>query len=167
MTGHGKPSRTPRPLTDADRRILRILQTEGRISNVDLAARVGMAPSPCLRRVKALEADGVIKGYAAQLSRRRAGFGVLAFVQVNLTRQADGLAERFEEAVMDLDEVTGCHALTGDHDFLLRVVARDLDDLAESILKRLLRLPGVQDVRSSIVLDVVKDAPPVPVALIA
>jgi Lrp/AsnC family leucine-responsive transcriptional regulator len=156
-----------RTLSETDRRILRILQKEGRIPNVELAQRVGMAASPCLRRVKALEADGVIKGYAAQISRRRVGFGVLAFVQVNLSRHADEVTESFERAVRDLEEVTECYALTGDYDFLLRIVARDLDDLADSIMKRLLRMPGVQDVRSSIVLNVVKDAPPVPVGLIA
>jgi Lrp/AsnC family leucine-responsive transcriptional regulator len=157
----------PRALSEADRRILSVLQTEGRIPNVELAERVGMAPSPCLRRVKALEADGIIKGYEARISRRAVGFGVLAFVHVNLARHTDEDAGRFEEEVARLEEVTECYALTGDYDFLLRIVARDLDDLADSIMRRLLRLPGVKDVRSSIVLDVVKDAPPVPVALIA
>jgi len=155
-----------RPLSAADRRILHILQLEGRISNVDVAERVGMAPSPCLRRVKALEEDGFIKGYGARISRRAAGFGVQAFVQVNLHQHTDETLERFREAVNRLDEVTECHAMTGDHDYLLRVVARDLDDLGDTVLKRLTRLPGVKDVRSSIVLNTVKDAPPVPVSLV-
>lgn len=158
--------RPKRPLSEADRRILRALQAEGRMPNVELAERVGMAPSPCLRRVRALEEDGFITGYGARIDRRAVGFGVLAFVQVNLHHHTDETIERFREAVDRLEEVTECHALTGDHDYLLRVVARDLDDLGETVLRRLLRLPGVKDVRSSIVLDVVKDAPPVPVALI-
>ncbi|WP_207481306.1 Lrp/AsnC family transcriptional regulator [Arenibaculum pallidiluteum] len=158
--------RNKRPLSDADRRILRILQAEGRIANVDLAERIGMAPSPCLRRVKALEEDGFIEGYGARISRRAAGFGVQAFVQINLHQHTDETVARFSEAVNRLDEVTECHALTGDHDYLLRVVARDLDDLGDTVLKRLTRLPGVKDVRSSIVLNTVKDAPAVPVTLV-
>ncbi len=125
-----------------------------------------MSPSPCQLREKALEEDGIIKGYGARIGRRAVGFGVLAFVQVNLHQHTDETIERFREAVARLEEVTECYALTGDHDYLLRVVARDLDDLGETVLRRLLRLPGVKDVRSSIVLNVVKDAPPVPVALI-
>lgn len=159
------PSR--RPLSEADRRILHVLQAEGRIPNVELAERVGMAPSPCLRRVKALEEDGIITGYRAQISRRAVGFGVMAFVQINLGQHTDDSTERFREAIGRLEEVTECHAVTGDHDYLVRVVARDLEDLGDTVLRRLLRLPGVKDVRSSIVLQVVKDAPPVPVTLIA
>jgi Lrp/AsnC family leucine-responsive transcriptional regulator len=158
--------RPNRPLSRADRKILRVLQAEGRITNADLAERIGMAPSPCLRRLKALEADGVIEGYAARLNRRAVGFGVLAFVQVNLSHHSDEAVERFQEAVARLEEVSECYAVTGDADYLLRVVARDLEDLGQSVLKRLLRLPGVKDVRSTIVLAVVRDAQPLPVDLI-
>jgi Lrp/AsnC family leucine-responsive transcriptional regulator len=159
MTGQAQ-----RPLSKIDRKILCVLQAEGRITNVDLAERIGMAPSPCLRHVKALEADETIEGYSVRLNRRALGFGVLAFVQVNLALHTDEALEHFREALHRLDEVTECYALTGDFDYLLRVVARDLDDLGESVLKRLLRLPGVKDVRSTIVLDVVKNGPPVPLS---
>ncbi|WP_037456235.1 Lrp/AsnC family transcriptional regulator [Skermanella stibiiresistens] len=154
--------RDQKRISTVDRKILSILQGEGRVTNIDLAERIGMAPSPCLRHVKALEADGVIEGYSARLNRRALGFGVLAFVQINLSQHTDDSVERFTEALGRLSEVTECYAVTGDFDYLLRVVARDLDDLGESVLRRLLRLPGVKDVRSTIVLDVVKNAPPVP-----
>jgi Lrp/AsnC family transcriptional regulator, leucine-responsive regulatory protein len=159
--------RPARPLSRADRKILRVLQAEGRVTNAELAERIGMAPSPCLRRVKALEADGIIEGYAARLNRRAVGFGVLAFVQVHLAQHTDEAIVRFQQAIQRLDEVSECYAVIGDSDYLLRVVARDLDDLGEVVLKRLLRLPGVQDVRSAIVLAVTKDAHPVPISLIA
>ena len=162
------PSRPPprgRVLSRADRRILEVLQHHGRIPNNRLAEEVGMAASPCLRRVRALEQDGIIKGYGARISRRGVGFGVLAYVQVNLGRHTDDVTEQFRAAVDRMDAVTECHALTGDYDFLLRVVARDLDDLGDTVLRQLLRLPGIQDIRSSIVLNTVKEAPPVPVNL--
>jgi len=101
MTGQAQ-----RSLSKIDRKILCVLQAEGRITNVDLAERIGMAPSPCLRHVKALEADGTIEGYSVRLNRRALGFGVLAFVQVNLALHTDEALERFREALHRLDEVT-------------------------------------------------------------
>ncbi len=150
-------------LSAADLRILRVLQTEGRISNVDLAQRVGMSPSPCLRRVKRLEKDGVIKGYAALIEPKAVGLGVEAFAQVNIERHTDADATAFREAVADLDEVVACHVMTGEMDFLLRIYVADLDAYGEFVRRKLLKLPSVKDVRTSFAIEVIKSAPTIPV----
>lgn len=155
-----------RKLSPADRRILDVLQHDGRITNVELAARVGMSPSPCLRRVKKLEQDGVIRGFTAQVDPRAVGLGVEAFAQVTIERHADAEATAFREAVKAVDEVVACYAMTGELDFLLRIVVADLDAYGEFVRKKLLRLPSVKDVRTSFVIEVVKAAPGIPVAAI-
>ncbi len=152
-----------RNLSAADLRILRVLQQEGRISNVELAERVGMSPSPCLRRVKRLEQDGVIKGYAAVIDPKVVGLGVEAFAQVNIERHTDADATAFREAVAALDEVVACHVMTGEMDFLLRIFVPDLDAYGEFVRRKLLRLPSVKDVRTSFAIEVIKASPTIPV----
>ncbi|WP_449686863.1 Lrp/AsnC family transcriptional regulator [Aerophototrophica crusticola] len=136
-------------------RILDALQRNGRLSNVDLAEQVGLSPSPCLRRVRDLEEDGYIQGYAAILDRRKLGFGVVAFVEVKIDQNAEGDL-RFRRAVEAIPEVVSCFVMTGTMDYLLQVVVPDLDAYAEVSMGKLLQIPGVKDVRSSFVLDVVK-----------
>ncbi|MDB5456504.1 MAG: asnC family transcriptional regulator, partial [Caulobacter sp.] len=143
-------------LNRADRKILQILQQDGKLTNVELAERVGLSPSPCLRRVKQLEAAGLITGYVALLDRRGAGLGVLAYVEVGVDRHSEEAAEGFREAVMREPMVVGCYVMTGPYDFLLRVVAPDLDAYADFTMKRLVKMPGVKDIRSSFVLDTLK-----------
>ncbi len=150
-------------LSAADLRILRVLQSEGRISNVDLAERVGMSPSPCLRRVKRLEKEGVIKGYAAVIELKAVGLGVEAFAQVNIERHTDADATAFREAVAALDEVVACHVMTGEMDFLLRIFVPDLDAYGAFVRRKLLKLPSVKDVRTSFAIEVIKSSPTVPV----
>lgn len=145
-----------------DRRILEALQTDGRLSNVDLANRIGLSPSPCLRRVRQLESAGLIKGYGAHLSRRRLGLGVMAFVQVQLDRHEDARVGEFEQAVSSVREIVACYAVTGAYDFLLQVVARDLDAFGDLAMKVLLRLPGVKDIHSSLALHTLKDGSALP-----
>ncbi|QJE74308.1 Lrp/AsnC family transcriptional regulator [Aerophototrophica crusticola] len=142
-------------LDGADMRILDALQRNGRLSNVDLAEQVGLSPSPCLRRVRDLEEDGYIQGYAAILDRRKLGFGVVAFVEVKIDQNAEGDL-RFRRAVEAIPEVVSCFVMTGTMDYLLQVVVPDLDAYAEVSMGKLLQIPGVKDVRSSFVLDVVK-----------
>lgn len=136
-------------------RILDALQRNGRLSNVDLAEQVGLSPSPCLRRVRDLEEDGYIQGYAAILDRRKLGFGVVAFMEVKIDQNAEGDI-RFRRAVEAIPEVVSCFVMTGTMDYLLQVVVPDLDAYAEVSMGKLLQIPGVKDVRSSFVLDVVK-----------
>lgn len=150
-------------LTRADVAILDVLQQEARLPNVDLAERIGMSPSPCLRRVKQLEANGYIERYVALLDRRKAGLGILAYAEVKVPRrEEDDHVQRFKEAVQQEPMVIGCHILAGQYDFLLKVVAADLDAYADFLVHRLLKMPGVQDVRSSFVMETVKDTTALP-----
>jgi Lrp/AsnC family leucine-responsive transcriptional regulator len=153
------------PLRDfdpADLRILDVLQREGRISNADLADRVGLSASPCLRRMRALEEGGVILGYRADLDPRQLGLTILAFVEVRISRHGAGTAAIFREAMMREKMVVGCYMVTGGYDFLLKVVARDLDSYKAFTLETLLSMHDVLDVRTSIVLDLIKNTAELP-----
>ena len=135
-----------------------MLQTDAHLSNVALADRIGLSPSPCLRRVHQLESQGVIAGYVALLDRRKIGLDVMAFVEVRVDRHNDSVAEAFRTAILREPEVVSCHALSGAYDYLLKVAAPNLDSFAEFAMKRLLKMPGVTDVRSSFILDTLKDS---------
>ncbi|MBL8630519.1 MAG: Lrp/AsnC family transcriptional regulator [Rhodospirillaceae bacterium] len=137
----------------ADQKILTVLQENSGISNAELAVRIGLSPSPCLRRVKALEDAGVIEGYAARLSRQTLGLHVLAFIEVQLDH---GVTDSFIAAVKKMPEIVACYLMTGTLDFLLQVVAADLTAYGEFLTNRMLKLPGVKDVRSSFVLKELK-----------
>jgi Lrp/AsnC family transcriptional regulator, leucine-responsive regulatory protein len=153
---------TEMSLAASDLRILRALQADGRIANVDLAARVGLSPSPCLRRTKQLEASGIIRSYAALLDRKKLGFSVEAFVQVSLDRHQDRLDRAFREAVLARSEVIGCYVMTGEMDYLLHVLVRDLEAYGQFTMAVLLKMPGVKDVKSSLALEVVKESTALP-----
>lgn len=145
-----------------DRRILAALQRDGRLTNVELAEEVGLSPSPCLRRVRLLEAGGVIGGYAAALDRKAIGLGLTVFVGVKVERHHDQEARAFREAVVSLPEVVSCHLVSGEADFLLQVVVPDLAAYERFLLGTLLRLPGVSDIRSNFAIQTVKDGAPLP-----
>jgi len=145
-----------------DARILSQLQRDGRLPVVELAAAIGLSATPCARRIKALESAGVIEGYAAILNPTRVGLEVQAIVHVKLTEHTDDTVERFEREIALLDEVTNCFATTGAYDFILQVFGRDLESLSSVILKKLLRIPHVRDVQSSVVLATVKRSTRVP-----
>ena len=146
-----------------DVKILNALQAEGRLTNVELAEKIGLSPSPCLRRLKRLEADGVIEGYSAKLNRSKIGFGITLFVEVGLERHREEEAERFRKVVLKLPQVVACHAISGEADFLLEVVLADLNQYSEFVLKRLRRIPGIKDLRSSFVLETMKTTSSLPV----
>jgi Lrp/AsnC family leucine-responsive transcriptional regulator len=152
-----------RPLSRSDRRILRVVQTDGRITNAALAENVGLAASPCLRRLKALEEDGIIEGYRAVVNRRALGFQVEAFVFIKLEQSEPGWRTRLVDRLKDYDEVIACHALAGEVDLIVHVVAEDIESFGEFTMNRLLTLPGVADVRSSFVLSTVKAPSALPV----
>jgi Lrp/AsnC family transcriptional regulator, leucine-responsive regulatory protein len=143
-------------LDRTDAKILDKLQRDGRTSVVDIAAAVGLSPTPCNRRIVALEKEGVIEGYAASLNPNKIGLQISAFIQVRLERHTDQNVERFAAAIESFDEVLSCHAVTGEHDFVLHIVAPDLETLRNVVLSRLLKIPSVRDVQSSIVLDSLK-----------
>jgi Lrp/AsnC family leucine-responsive transcriptional regulator len=152
----------PRPLDPIDLKILSVLQANSGLSNVDLAAKVGISPSPCLRRVKALEREGFISGYRAVVSRQAVGLGVRAFVEVKLERQSEEVTEKFLSRVQQLPEVVSCYLVTGGLDYVLDVVATSLETYAEFTTARLIKLPGVKEIRSSFVLREVGGQKPLP-----
>lgn len=147
-----------------DLRLLAVLQTEGRITNAELAERVNLSPSACLRRLQRLEADKVITGYAAQVDPQMVGLGLQAFVRVQLVKHEAAMIERFVERIAGWDEVVACHALTGDMDYLLHVYVADLADFSRFLLDRLLNDAGVADVNSSFVLRTVKRSSSLPLS---
>ena len=142
--------------------LLALLQTEGRITNAELAERVSLSASACLRRVQRLEAEGVIAGYGARLDPQRLGLGLQAFVRLQLTRHDPDSIARFAERVNAWDEVLACHALTGDMDYLLHVVVQDLEHFSRVLLDKLLADGAVADVNTSFVLRAVKQARALP-----
>ena len=142
--------------------MLEVLQREGRITNSELAERVSISPSPCLRRLQRLEADGIITGYRAQLDPRKVGLGLQAWVRVQLEKHGTALIEQFIEHVNEWDEVVACFALTGDMDYLLHICVMDLDHFSRFLLDKLLNDAGVADVNSSFVLRTVKQAHALP-----
>ncbi|MBN9436808.1 Lrp/AsnC family transcriptional regulator [Bosea sp. (in: a-proteobacteria)] len=143
-------------LDATDRRILRALQRNGRLTNAALAEEIGMAPSPCLRRLRALEEDGVIAGYRALIDRRRLGHGVEAYALVKLAQSDPDWRTRLIEQLQAFDEVISCQAMTGECDLLVHIVASDIEAYGEFAMQRLLTLPGVADMRSSFVLATIK-----------
>lgn len=149
-------------LDAADVRLLESLQGAARLSNVELSEQVHLSPSQCYRRLRRLEEAGVVRGYAALLDRERLGFGVVAFVSVSLEKQSEHPAQAFNQAVQDYPEILECHAVSGEADYLLRVVAADLKTFSDFLMHRLLRLPMVANVRSSILLDEVKSTTALP-----
>lgn len=143
-------------LDDTDIRILAELQGDGRLTNVELAARVCLSPSPCLARVRALEEAGIIARYVALLDAERMGPSVSVFIQVALERQSDEFLVAFEAAIGGMPEVMECYLMSGDSDYLLRVLVRDTIHLRDFISDRLAKLPGVAKIRSSFALKQVK-----------
>jgi Lrp/AsnC family transcriptional regulator, leucine-responsive regulatory protein len=155
--------KNPAPELDrADRRMLALLQEDGRISNVDLAQKVALSPSPCLRRLQRLEDSGVIARYAAVLDPRRIGLGLIAHLEVMLDKQAEHARSTFRRAVQTWPEVVTCYALSGQWDYSLKVIAPDLDHYSRFLMEHVLALPVVVNVNSSFVLETVKDTTALP-----
>jgi DNA-binding Lrp family transcriptional regulator len=139
-----------------DRRILDRLQENGRVSNVELANDVGISSSPCWRRVRELEKRGVISGYVALVDAAAVGLPVSVFIQVTLERQIEAALETFEAAVKERPEVMECYLMTGDADYLLRVVVSDLPTYEAFLKDHLTRIPGIANIKSSFALNQVK-----------
>ena len=153
-------------LDRTDRRILEQLQADGRLSNQELAERVLLSPSPCLRRVRELERSGLVRRHVTLLDPQALGLGVSVFIQVRLDRQIERSLETFEAAVLVRPEVMECYLMTGDSDYLLRVVVPDVPAFERFLVEHLTRVPGVANLRSSFALKQVKytTALPLPAA---
>ena len=143
-------------LDEIDRKILSLLQTNARIANIELAEHVGLSPSPCLRRVRELESRGVVRRYVTLLDPAQVGLPVSVFVNVTLDRQIEPMLEKFEAAILKRPEVMECYLMTGDFDYLLRVVTADLSAYERFLVENLTRVPGVSSIRSSFALKQVK-----------
>lgn len=150
-----------------DRRILEQLQADGRLSNQELAERVLLSPSPCLRRVRALERSGVIQRYAALLDPLQVGLELLAYVSVKLEKRGKMPVDQFTRAAQGWPEVIACFSMTGDMDYLMRVQVEDLAHYSRFIMDKLLKQPGVIDIRSNFVLERVKDTTALPLEQLA
>lgn len=147
-----------------DGRILAELQADSRLTNVELAGRVGLSPSPCLARVRALEKAGVIRRYVALVEPAALGLGVHVFIQVTLERQVDRNLAEFERRMAQFPQVMECYLMTGDSDYLLRVLVRDMAALQDFIVDELTRIPGVANIRSSFALKQAKYTTALPVS---
>ena len=143
-------------IDDAEKAILSCLQEDARMTNAELARRVGLSESPCFRRVKSLEKSGIIARYAARIDRRKVGLPVTAFVEVTMARQSDKATQDFLRRVRAEPHILDCHAMSGAYDYLMKVVARDMDHFSDLCMKRILKFPGVSNVQSSFSLDEVK-----------
>ena len=147
-----------------DLRLLAEIQRDGRAPNAELAGRVNLSPSACLRRLQRLEGEGIIAGYGARLAPKLIGLGLQAFVRVQLEKHDQAAIARFADSVVEWDEVVACHALTGDMDYLLQIYVRDLEHFSRFLLDKLLNASGVADVNSSFVLRTVKPFRALPLA---
>jgi Lrp/AsnC family transcriptional regulator, leucine-responsive regulatory protein len=150
-------------LDSIDRRILRELQRDGAIRNDVLAERVGLSPAPTLRRVRALEEGGYVRSYVALLDPNRLGLGVRVMIEIRLTVQDRDALDRFEKAVSVVPEVTECMTVLGDWDYILTVVAKDIEDYQRLLLDRLAKIPGVANYKSTLIVRDVKRSTELPV----
>lgn len=150
-------------LDEIDRHLLAELQSEGRITNVELASRVGLTAPPCLRRVRALEEAGIIRGYHAELDPASLGFTITVFAMVSLKSQAEEALRAFEEHMGTLPEVRECHMLNGEIDFMLKIVSHDLQSFQEFLTSKLTPAPNVASVKTSLVIRTAKSQPGVPI----
>ena len=150
-------------LDNIDRRLLAELQDEGRVTNVELAQRVGLTAPPCLRRVRALEEAGVIRGYHAELDASKLGYAITVFALVSLRSQAEDALRQFEEHMRELPEVRECHMLNGEIDFILKIVSRDLQTFQEFLTSKLTPAPNVASVKTSLTIRTAKQLPGVPI----
>lgn len=132
------------------------------MSNVELAEKIGLSESPCFRRVKKLERDGVIVRYSAVVDQRTLGFSVSAYVLVNMDKQPDAATEGFLARVVAEPHIVECHAMSGSHDYIMKVLARDIDHFSELVMQRILKYPGVRHVESSFSLGEIKHSRALP-----
>lgn len=157
--------KTPKHLDRIDRNILVELQKDGRISNVELSRRVGLSPTPCLERVRRLEQQGYILGYYARLDPTKLGAAMLVFVEITLTKTSVDIFEEFSAAVKKHEDIQECHLVSGDFDFLLKARVADMSSYRKLLGDTLLRLPGVSESRTYVVMEEVKHTSTIKISL--
>jgi len=150
-------------IDDIDRKIIAALQADGKVTVNELAEKVGLSASPCARRVRILEQAGVIKGYAAIIDQKKVGLPISAFASIKLERQREDALERFSKAVARWPEVVDCYLMTGQRDYLLRIVVRDLEAYEHFLNDKLTRLDGVASIETSFALKQVKRSEVLPI----
>jgi DNA-binding Lrp family transcriptional regulator len=146
-----------------DLKLLALLQENGRMTNVELAQKVGLTAPPCLRRIRALEQSGIIRAYHAEIDASKMGFSITVFAMVSLKSQAEADLRAFETYLQSIPEVRECHMLNGEIDFMLKIVARDLQSFQELLTSRLTSAPNVNSVKTSLTIRTAKDMPGVPI----
>jgi Lrp/AsnC family transcriptional regulator, leucine-responsive regulatory protein len=145
-----------------DRAILAVLQRDGRIANIDLAEEISLSPSACLRRVKALEAGGIIEGYRAEISRAEAGLGLTAFIGIRVDSHSRATADEIERALTAIPAVVACYLVTGSDDYLVEIAARDMADYEDVLLDQVLAIPAVVAAHSTFAIRTVLSRGPIP-----
>ena len=146
-----------------DKHIVRELQKDARLTNQELASRVGLSPSPCLRRVRRLEAEGILSGYTALVDQEKFGLPINVFVNIRLEKPSPDMISAFESAIHGIDDVVECYLMTGNRDYLLRVVSADLKSYEHLVRDRLTKIPGVSSLESSFAFGQVKRTTVLPV----
>ena len=152
-----KKSQSPKTLDRTDRRILECLQNDGRISNVQLARKVNLTPTPCIERVKRLERQGFIRGYTAILNPEMVNASLLVFVEIDLSHKSPDAFKKFREEARKLPEIMECHLVSGNFDYLIKARVRDMKSYRELLGEKILSLPGVNGSRSYVVMEEVKE----------
>lgn len=152
-----KKSNRPHPLDRTDRQILTVLQVNGRISNVALARKVNLTPTPCLERVRRLEREGYITGYSALLDPKKLDAGLLVFVEISLLRNSPDAFSDFRREASRLDGILECHLVSGNFDYLIKARVKDMEEYRKLLGEKILALPGVSDSRSYVVMEEVKE----------
>lgn len=146
-----------------DRKILRILQEEGRITNLQLSENIGLSAAPTLERVRKLERAGIIKSYHARVDASKLGFGLKVVIQVSLIRQIDNAMQKFVDQIRDIEEVVECAQVTGDYDYYLKVVVKDIAEYDELVNTKLSKIEEIGQMRSSVLLSTVKESTVIPI----
>ncbi len=146
-----------------DRKILRILQEEGRITNLQLSEHIGLSPAPTLERVRKLERAGIITSYHARVDASKLGFGLKVIIQVSLIRQIDNAMQKFVNQIRDIEEVVECAQVTGDYDYYLKVVVKDIAEYDELVNTKLSKIEEIGQMRSSVLLSTVKESTFIPI----
>ena len=157
-----KKTKTPKILDRTDRRILECLQADGRISNVQLARKVNLTPTPCIERVKRLERQGYIRGYTALLDPELVDASLLVFVEIDLSHKSPDAFRKFREEARHLTEIMDCHLVSGNFDYLIKARVKDMKAYRRLLGDKILSLPGVSGSRSYVVMEEVKETPNLP-----
>jgi len=151
-----------RIMDEIDHKVLKILQANGRISNIDISKEIGLSPAPTLERVRKLEAQRIIEGYHASVNLAKLGITIKALIQVTLLHQQTASIHRFIAAIMNIPEIMECHQVTGDYDYLLRVLTSDIEALDKLITDRISKIPEVGSIKTHIILSEIKHSRVVP-----